>query len=657
MILFLGAAITPPVLLALNVYIFLVVGTIITIGFGLLGWNLSEPVGITIAVAVVVASMFALIRFLILRRRQIVPIDSCSSNCGAKAQSLQRLSRMDVAVPFGFVIPARVLNKLYNPSTKQFNEGQLKKIAQTMLDIAKRRGMKYWIIRSSFGTEDTLVPTPGVFNSIPNVSSTNEEEIIAAIKEVLSSAFQQYSKEYLSKSLSQDSVLDPIRSGSIIVQEQIENQLLGTASSINPNTSSCDEIRIELDLDARQVEHAIYSRTLSRTIYHTEGFPVELWQRETYEQIVKVVELSEKKFEQPVVVEFGWTKNGLWFHQIRTMPTFKPATVWTNTGRAELNVEPLDPIKNDLTYGENLEFLKDAISAAYKREIEVKLINGRPYLRLDMLLFNKEKASSKPNPMAGIPKQFHNHTQLMQYRKLLLRQSRIKTHISYMVKAIEYLQRANELKHFNPVVPWHKWIIHLLDAVRKQQLKLHEKLHDEISILLEETAHELTKDTNIEPELAKFLHLSELSSILPSKEESSKRAKQFETLRHIEVEPVITEHSKAPATVQQLDGICKIELNIISSGTTEAIGFAPMISEEVPKEPYILLCPPSLEWKDLLLNSSGVVFSGNSALSHMALQASSLQLPALCGATMDELKALNGRRILLDASKGKVVCL
>jgi pyruvate,water dikinase len=80
--------------------------------------------------------------------------------------------------------------------------------------------------------------------------------------------------------------------------------------------------------------------------------------------------------------------------------------------------------------------------------------------------------------------------------------------------------------------------------------------------------------------------------------------------------------------------------------------------EDLPKEPYILVCPSTdPAWVPLFARARGLVMEIGGVLSHGAIVAREYGLPAVAGVPDVQRRLRNGQRLRIDGGRGTVTLL
>ena len=98
----------------------------------------------------------------------------------------------------------------------------------------------------------------------------------------------------------------------------------------------------------------------------------------------------------------------------------------------------------------------------------------------------------------------------------------------------------------------------------------------------------------------------------------------------------------------------------LSAGVAEgpALVLAQPVSDQIPQEPYILVCPSTdPAWVPLFVNAKGLVMETGGVLSHGAIVAREFGLPAVAGITDARRRLKTGQRVRIDGGTGKVSVL
>ena len=108
------------------------------------------------------------------------------------------------------------------------------------------------------------------------------------------------------------------------------------------------------------------------------------------------------------------------------------------------------------------------------------------------------------------------------------------------------------------------------------------------------------------------------------------------------------------ASADQLQGVA------LSAGTAEATAWVLEHAEyaELPKDPYILVCPSTdPAWLPLFVHARGLVMETGGVLSHGAIVARDFGLPAVAGIADVHRRLKTGQRLRIDGGSGRVEVL
>lgn len=663
MIFFLATVTTPPLILIGSIYIVLL--GIILLGALLAMLNIGgHPLLIgAIALMPLLACLVLLWRRQISRRRLLVlwPITKKIGHlAGPKGAGLLTLIEAGLPTPAGFIIPQRSLSRIREEMTRHGRSRLLKILCRNLSSAAGRAGVRRYIVRSSFEAEDAEFSMPGVFDSLPDIPALDPGRIGEAILAVMNSMKGEAARAYLSR-LERDIE----EKGAILVQEDMGQDSVGLIASADPENNRPDEMRIEMTLNGVfQLGH--YNRVQGSLRGSAEL--IQLLSKDMLKLLLSAVAAGERSLGTTVIIEFGIKEGNVFFYQLRgrRQPTRE---VWINSGELELNVEAMPPLHRDLCFGDRLSFLSSYINIrSGSGNINLRLFDSRPYASLNDLLAVRRKHGSSAVPIrtifaakidstAGLPDRYRTHPAIMAFRQLLLKQAAAKRGAARWRRWSQYCEDLSAAAHFHPLIAWNTHLAHILSRLAGNDLRRVETMHLQIVKRLSEIAGNLLAEAG-NPACGEQLRLEELSILqkggkLPETEELKRRAEIF---KEDSERPAIAIRPPIPKEAENTSGQAHSRLMALSPGCAKAVMFMPKSKNDPPPNEAYILAPPdmSLHWLRLLTGASGAVFTARSCLSHLALQAVELKLPALAGADSENLKELDACMVELDAGAGTI---
>ncbi len=590
-----------------------------------------------------------------------------NANPGPKGRNLAALKQLGGKVPQTYYLPFRTVEKVRNEIEKTGNSRTFKKTVNILTKRANENRVTTWIVRSSSSMEDGTHSFPGIFTSIKDIPVTDTKRLKEAILTVCESYHSQSAQDY-AKQLGIS--IETPENSAVIIQEQIDHLYAGIISSFNPQGMRPDEMRLELIDSNGQTHTAVYDRIMHRL--HSEKADPLAIDTKSFDRLRSLLKRCEAYFRHPVVIEFGLRNRELYTYQVRPQ-TIKPIEVWTNNGPVDLNPDPFTLLQADLTFGTSLAFLQNHLAGKSQQEtsthpIRIQMIHSRTYTNYqDVLKWNWQDATSKTclNKrqvqeliQKDLPADLPLRQAIIDYRHRLVVQSQLKQKAARYEHTIRFLSMLNLRERFAPIFRWNTYLAAIAkkrsQILLKQVDSMHPDISNQLANLLDSFISHIGSD-------APHLTLSEAcarmkGSTLPPAEIVLARKIQYEA-DHANTAPSVW-----PPPSRNVDSLhtgIQAHFHSLGTGNVEAIGWMPSQQQpKAPKEGYILLLPDmSLKWQELLRQAKGAVFASNNILSHLCLQAIELGVPSITAASTEELFAMNGQKLYLDADRATVKIL
>ena len=699
---FLGALYTPPIVLAINVLLLVVLASGVMCAlrafFGVEGESAAilSLFGAAALMAIAMGAGYRLWQRI--RCLGAVPLtqhpggrSASTWSLGVKAWNLKRLAERGVPVSPGMVAPVRSLA-----------DSHLDRLARQIARFSKRMAIEKLILRSSFAEEDAELLCPGVFESVRDVSSSDVDAISRALKRVVRSREHDEIERFCRAAGRPKSAVTP--PSTVLVQEQIHHETWGVISSFDPETRRLDQVYVEIfDDDGKKQAAGCYQAIFGR------------WDRqERYglsgTQAVSLIEAlfeAERLLQGPVALEFGSFGNKVVIYQARRMPEVEMSRVWTNSGVAQLNPDALPPFLADLAYGPELGFLDkmlwrdQRVTTTGPRDEKLRLLHGRPYIAYEAYarasrfghltkrsllfplhkLFEEWHLFGKINRLREPPREVLDELQAALRQSLEL-QNRCQIQAQLWMGWRDALQlRLAREQRDPPLVPWpswlHQWLVRRAEMLHRLRTDLHERvlalLARAESAAVARVGELLTKelsDAVVQMTQEELEGSAKAGRLLVSEETLSARKLSFDKHRRGSAHPLFIESSTglkpAPAfpesTSPRLEkkGTGKsIRARSLVAGTVEGLAVTAREGLRAPTDGnYVLIAlDSSTRWLPYVAEAAGAVLVGGGLLSHLGLQLIELGSPTLFGITPEEAASLEGRTIRLDGKRGLIEVL
>jgi len=282
--------------------------------------------------------------------------------CGGKGVSLHRLIQLGYNVPCGFIIDSGAFGifitdnglaqelkrelssiNIYDHTTIASASKNLQKIILTAkiqdkvkLELERAlleyKGDKF-AVRSSAAFEDGLEHSwAGQFDTFLDVC---REDIIDYVKKCWASFFNQRALSY---KIAAYNNIDELRLA-VVVQEMVASEKAGVAFSVHPTEDQHNRMLIEAvpgygDSIVSGKAHT-FSATLDKERCATVSKPKndDLLSVDELQLICRHVKKLEEQFESPVDVEWAFSKDKLFFLQVRPITTVNHSSVANVTNR------------------------------------------------------------------------------------------------------------------------------------------------------------------------------------------------------------------------------------------------------------------------------------------------------------------------------------
>lgn len=566
---------------------------------------------------------------------------------GPKGAGILVLQTLKTVVPRGVYLPWRTLETLHSSGNGEAAVKRLESLAEHISVDAQKADISRLIVRSSFALEDDRNMYPGIFSSIGDIPASNSEKLGKAISEVLASLESDAARSYRD---SIDAGTD-LQGGAILVQEHKIPTVAVTASSYNPVGKRPDEMRIEIHSGNHTPVIAYYNRQFRRMQASKQA--TGLLAEHHLNEIVRILESAETSFAGPVIIECGLADDILYFYQVRRQH-IEAEQVWINQGVADLSPEPLAPLAAEIANGHDCLVTKQCLEAAYTTplptDITVKLINHRCYVCFNDLL-NLHFKNCKPRMwgspaqsriMEDVPASLPGREDVSALRKEQMRHSRSRRIGSILTTYAAQLRRGSSDSN-----GWRSSMAGMLDSWAENYLKEAEVSRKSLSRLIEDTMTRVIKAAG-NPQNGPFMTMEELSTkTIPGHTIIDKRRKDFAREAQIAAHPTLPRPQNHDIDFKA-DGDM-LRLIRLFEGHASGHGFLPEAFDgTIPQNQYILLLPDaSIRWQPFLIGAQGVIIAGDRALSHLALQIQELGIPALMGASTENLYSLHGSPLLL----------
>ncbi len=654
MLAFLGAALAPPVLAILGIYLLFLGGLAAVV---LLQSTPLGMIGGLVGFHTILFGTFWCIRSFrrwLAARRLVLPLQSSldpklARNAGAKGENLLRMGNLGVRLPRGVFLPFDTVERI----RREGPSGQtLRRVCENLVKSFGKLEVETLVVRSSFAMEDGERLFPGVFDSKRDVPADQPEMLRNAISSVLESFDAGRVHRYRERV----EVVKESPGGAVLIQEQIPHRWHGTAASCHPVEKRPDRIRIELDRPGENVQGVDFSR-LSRQVVHLETMPEDITES-LLETIAETVERCERLLQGPVIIEFGIVDEGPVFYQLRSQPA-QPREVWASSGPISLNPEILPPLAMDLCYGKDFAFLRAHLCRSFgwdERRVNLRLDTrrGRVVFCLTDYLQTSWNPPRRPILRLGngwlaydLPPGFKATRSIVRLRKPLIRQAKLKSLAAWLSFAGKWLAGLEKRATFDPLVPWHRFASRCFGRFSKRCFEKVDRLH----ISLEKELEQILRSLDANEENGRvFMTLEEIAENKTIDEQEIARRKEIfvqdRDAGAVEVWPPwpVSKENQGDAFV------------VLHAGCVTGKGYHPLSGEDFPEgAPCILLLPDaSLRWRDVLPQSVGVVLAGGGMLSHLALQIEEMRIPALVGASAESLMLYHGQELELDTEHRKL---
>lgn len=679
MIFYLGALWTPPVVLAINLLLVVLVASaavaVLQAVFGVdLPGGASVPlIGAVLLIAGGYGGAARLGRRLG-RRRAIALGDLDEGDAravGPKARVLAALRARGLPVAPGLVV-------LVKPGTP------LARLARRVVRFAADEGIARLVVRSAFAEEDGEGGCPGRFESALGVDARDPSAVEEALARVVASRTGERAASL--GGVSPDDGLGQ-RPAAVLVQAQVEHRARGVLSSFDPRTRRLDHVYVELtDPEGRELGAArfdlIFGRWLERTAALSDAQAGAL---------LEACRAAEGVLRGPVAIEFGLIEDRVVVYQARPMPEVELAEVWTNTGPVELNAEPSPPLLADLAYGEGLELLAERLGAGAAIEAgpradaarpRLRQIEGRPYVAYrsvaeanrfrprpraslgQLAAFLRADAGLvRAEPPAVVGDDFEAARAAL--RSMLRGQSLGQAHAQVWEGWREALAGWAATAE-RPPIPWPgaavAWIERRVAALGARRAELRARVLAQLGALealaeaLLPAGHEVRRAG-----LVRFLSARELRALVeagpgaPTLADLEARRRDLDAWASRPAEPVIGEAVEGPGEGPAVGDTGEVlRLRPLVGGAREGRGrlARPDLAFD---EPLILVVPDqSLRWQPLAGRAAAVVMVGGGVLSHLGLQLLHSRTPTLFGLTPGEARRLDGAWLRLDGTAGRL---
>ena len=573
---------------------------------------------------------------------------------GPKGDGIQILHRLKARVPRGVYIPWHTLETMQTPPGEQ-DSPVVAAIAAQLSSNAVRAGIPRLIVRSSFAVEDDRNMYPGIFASIGSIDAGDAAGLARALTDVLNS-LQADAAQVYRDSIDADRAL---QGGAILVQEHKLPTVAITASSFNPVGRRPDEMRMELQGTNDAASIVYYNRQFRKFQAGDEAFAMV--PEPCLNEIVRVIESSEMLVGGPVIVECGMLDGTLYHYQVRRQH-LTPVDVWINQGPVDLSTEPLAPLALELAYGSDCGLVTAGVQAAFrgtlKTPVTVRPVNHRCYVRFNDLLqqhFDGLRPRLWGTPpaeavMRDVPDTLPARQSVAVLRTALLRQARIQRTGSILTAYADQLRRPRG-NASSKTAGWRQSLAGILENFAAGYLKDARVSHEATSALTTQTMDMVIKEAG-NPKNGPFMTMRELvQGHLPPDSVIEPRRRAYAREAQIAAQPTVPRLPNH-ALPFHADGDM-LRLIRLFDGRARGQGFLPEAFDgTVPQDKYILLLPDaSLRWQPFLIGAQGVIIAGDRALSHLALQIQELGIPALMGATPENLYALHATNLELEETE------
>ena len=677
MILYLGAMTAPPIVLAINALLIVVLaGAAIAALQSWFGWSGTPAVALALALAVALLFALYVLSFWVyvrLRTRRPFVLDRCVVFCrwsavpaGPKAMVLARLKAHGLPVAPGLVVPI-------DPNAP------IELLARDIVRFARLHDMSEVIVRSAFAEEDADHPYAGVFASVPHVPIC-QQAIREALTRVVASRRAPRAKAFAFR-------LDrPIPEGTatVLVQEQVPQRLGGVMGSFDPSTRRIDEVHVDLfDPDQCWIGRARYQVILDRW---TERDRRKLPDRAAG-VLLEALHEAERLLGGPVVIEFGIVGDDAIIHQARRLPAVSLIPVWTNTGPVDLSPEPLAPLLADIVFGRDLSFLARTLwnnrlratgACAVARAPSFTLIHGRPYVDYGTMaettrfaanvriglwhvvaMMGRERLLRRKARGLSMQADSDLRTVRRDLRDALVVQSALEAHaIVWDAWRERFGIWSASQSDDPPWIPWHgmlqRWLVRraaglqsLRNRVRSTVLQGLQEVRD---VVRERAA---AAQPALAPTHACCMRWDEWERFCqhegaPAAHVLDARAQQWELARTTVPPPIVVKWGDT-AVDADFSGILKdteIALRVFVEGDFEGKAWSVESGLEDGDTALVAILPNhSLRWLPAALEASGVILVGGGLLTHLGLQLMLARKPTVFGLAPNEAAALHGRRV------------
>jgi len=295
------------------------------------------PAAATLVIVLVVAEFVSRFRAKNRRAREAVSLRATAesrrigpSAIGSKSSSLAQLAGAGVRVPRGVAITPAACHRIAS-------RGRLPWSVRRELRRCFGGGRPtQLIVRSSFVGEDGDRIFAGVFESVPDVASDAESDLVAAIREVTASGQKEVAAHYRKHFDVDESPLP-----AVLVQRQLDAEIIGVCFSLGWDGRSDwivveyregggELIRVVWDVIAqvalqesgRHARPGPWMDTLARTVLRSEQI---------------LASSSSGVQRPPIQMEFGVEDGELYVLQARRVPARTPRRTWVAEGPVEFD--------------------------------------------------------------------------------------------------------------------------------------------------------------------------------------------------------------------------------------------------------------------------------------------------------------------------------